>query len=543
MKKYDVVVVGAGFAGMYMLYRLRRQGLDTLVIETADDVGGTWYWNRYPGARCDVPTMEYSYSFSEQLEQEWRWPEVMSAQPEILDYASHVADRFDLRRDIQFSTRVTSAVFDEITGLWEVTTDGGDQYQCRFCIMATGCLSAPNTPDFAGKDDFAGPSYHTGLWPKEPVDFSGQRVAIIGTGSSGVQAIPVIAEEALHLTVFQRTPVYTFPANNRPLNGETESRYKENYAQVRHMQRYSPVGMSTFMLPAPDPDVPVPAPVSILDTPEEQRRQALHDIGFSVFRTYSDVYTNTEANEVACSLYRDTLEQWVHDPQTAEKLKPRGYPIGCKRQVFDTDYYQVYNRDNVTLVDVAENPIERITPIGLKTGNEEYTFDILIYATGFDAMTGALNRIDIRGRQGQTLTSKWQDGPAAYLGLQIHGFPNLFTITGPGSPSVLSNVLVSIEQHVEWISDCIEYLGKHQVREIEPTADAEEHWVAHVNEVAEGTMFTAPTCNSWYLGANIPGKTRVFMPYVGGVGRYRRKCEQVATNNYEGFTLSPEVSR
>ncbi|MCZ6501077.1 MAG: NAD(P)/FAD-dependent oxidoreductase [Gammaproteobacteria bacterium] len=540
MKEFDVVVVGAGFAGMYMLYRLRRMGLSVLVIETADDVGGTWYWNRYPGARCDVPTMEYSYSFSEELEQQWRWPEVMSAQPEILEYANHVADRFDLRRDIQFCTRVTSAVFDENASRWEVVTDRDKHYRCRFCIMATGCLSAPNVPDFDGKDEFEGSSYHTGLWPKDAVDFNGKQVAIIGTGSSGVQAIPVIAEEALHLTVFQRTPVYTFPANNHPLNTKTESRYKENYLQVRHMQRYSPVGMSTFMLPKPNPDAPPPS--SILDTSEEERREALHDIGFSAFRTYSDVYTNIEANEVACNLYRDTVEQLVNDPDVAEKLKPRGYPIGCKRQVFDTDYYEAFNRDNVTLVDLTANPIECITPLGLRTRQDEYKFDILIYATGFDAMTGALNKIDIRGKQGQTLVNKWADGPVAYLGLQVHGFPNLFTITGPGSPSVLSNVLVSIEQHVEWISDCIEYLGKHQIREIEPTTDAEETWVEHVNQVAKGTMFTAPTCNSWYLGANIPGKTRVFMPYVGGVGRYRKKCEEVVTSNYEGFTLSPEVN-
>lgn len=540
MKKFDVVVVGAGFAGMYMLFRLRRQGLSALVIETADDVGGTWYWNRYPGSRCDVPTMEYSYSFSEELEQQWHWPEVMSAQPEILDYANHVADRFDLRRDIQFSTRVTSAVFDESASLWEVVTDKDDHYLCQYCIMATGCLSAPNIPDFTGKDEFEGPSYHTGLWPKDAVDFKGKRVAIIGTGSSGVQAIPVIAEEALHLTVFQRTPVYTFPANNRPLNTTMEKRYKENYQKVRHLQRYSPVGMSTFMLPKPDPDAAPPD--SILNTTEEERLEALHDIGFSVFRTYSDVYTNLEANEVACNLYRDTVEQLVSDPIVAEKLKPVGYPIGCKRQVFDTDYYQAFNRDNVTLVDVKDNPIDRITPWGLRTRDDEYKFDILIYATGFDAMTGALNRIDIRGRQGQALVNKWQDGPVAYLGLQVHGFPNLFTITGPGSPSVLSNVLVSIEQHVEWISDCIEYLGQHQVREIEATTDAEKTWVEHVNRVAEGTMFTAPTCNSWYLGANIPGKSRVFMPYVGGVGRYRKKCEEVVANHYEGFTLTPSPS-
>jgi cyclohexanone monooxygenase len=538
-REIDVVVVGAGFSGLYMLYRLRAMGLSVQVIEAADDVGGTWYWNRYPGARCDIPTMEYSFSFSPELEQEWHWQEVMSAQPQILDYANHVADRFDLRRDIQFSTRVTSAVFDEENSRWQVTTDKQDQLSCRFCIMATGCLSAPNMPEIQGRDDFAGQSVHTGLWPKEGVDFTGKRVAVIGTGSSGVQAIPVIAEEAQHLTVFQRTPVYTFPANNHDLTSKTEQSYKQNYPEVRKAQKYSPAGVSAFMLPDPDPNAP---PLkSILETSPDERKEALSKGGFGVFRRYNDVYTNTDANEVACELYRDMVEQLVDDPVTAEKLKPRGYPIGCKRQVLDTGYYEAFNRDNVRLVDVKEEPIECITEDGLKTGNETFEFDILVYATGFDAMTGALNRIDIRGKQNLSLRKKWEHGPKAYLGLQVHGFPNMFTITGPGSPSVLSNVLASIEQHVDWVADCIQHLEDQKISEIEATLAAEESWQDHVNDVSKGTMQTAPTCNSWYLGANIPGKTRVFMPYVGGVGRYRKKCEQIVANNYEGFTLRSNV--
>jgi cyclohexanone monooxygenase len=430
-------------------------------------------------------------------------------------------------------------VFDEENSTWQVTTDKEDQISCRFCIMATGCLSAPNFPKIQGRDEFSGQSAHTGLWPKQGIDFSGKRVAIIGTGSSGVQAIPVIAEEAQHLTVFQRTPVYTFPANNHDLTQKTEQSYKEKYREIRKAQKYSPIGVSAFMLPDPDPDAP---PLkSILETSKEERKEALSKGGFGVFRKYNDVYTDLDANEVACDLYRDMVEQLVDDPVTAEKLKPRGYPIGCKRQVLDTGFYEAFNRDNVRLVDVKETPIECITETGLKTNTETFKFDILVYATGFDAMTGALNRIDIRGKQNLPLRKKWEHGPKAYLGLQVHGFPNLFTITGPGSPSVLSNVLVSIEQHVDWVADCIQHLEDRQIREIEATLEAEESWQDHVNDVSKGTMQTAPTCNSWYLGANIPGKTRVFMPYVGGVGRYRKKCEQVVANNYEGFTLRRNV--
>lgn len=531
----DAIVIGAGFAGMYMLHRLREVGMDTRVIEAADDVGGTWYWNRYPGARCDVPSMEYSYSFSEELQQEWEWTEVMSGQPEILEYANHVADRFDLRRDMQFQTRVTSAIYDEQENLWTIETDKGDAYKAKYCIMATGCLSMPNAPEFKGADSFEGRLLHTGQWPHEEVILEGKRVGIIGTGSSGVQAIPAIAELAEHLFVFQRTPVYTFPAQNRPLDPDYVKKVKASYAEMREMQRHSFVGFSGFgghLMSAEQPTR------SILEASEDERKEALGKFGFGVFRSFVDVYTNLDANEVGCELYREKVRQLIDDPDVAEGLMPRGYPLGCKRQVIDTDYYAAFNRDNVTLVDLRRGAIETITSWGLRTENAEFEFDILIYATGFDAMTGAINSIDIRGRQGRTLRDKWKDGPRAYLGLQSHGFPNLFTITGPGSPSVLSNVLVSIEQHVDWIADCISYLNQNQLKTIEPTASAEDAWIEHVNQVAEGTMFTAPNCNSWYLGANIPGKARIFMPYIGGVGTYRDKCDQIVANGYEGFTLT-----
>ena len=533
---FDAVIVGAGFAGMYMLYRLRQLGMSAIVIEAGDDVGGTWYWNRYPGARCDVPTMEYSLGFSKELEQEWRWSETMSAQPEILEYANHVADIFDLRSGMHFNRRVTDAKYDEQTCRWRVSTDQGEHYHASFCIMATGCLSVPHTPEIDGQSDFAGEIYHTGRWPKEGVDLSGKRVGIIGTGSSAVQAIPVIAETAAELTIFQRTPGYTFPANNKPLGAKQEKRYKESYPEVREMQRNSPAGISNFGMQQPKSGKPAPLK-SILETSHEERQAALEKSGFGVFRVYNDVYTDLQANEVACELYRDLVKQLVNDPQVAETLSPKGYPIGCKRQVFDTNFYETFNLDHVKLVDLQQSGIDIITAKALHTTQAEYGLDVLIYATGFDAMTGALNQINIEGRHAKRLKDKWQDGPRAYLGLQIHGYPNLFTITGPGSPSVLSNMLVSIEQHVEWISDCMTHMQENQYTEIEAELAAEDEWVEHVSQVGKGTMLQAPNCNSWYLGANIEGKPRVFMPYVGGVGRYRRKCEEVVANDYQGFSL------
>ena len=534
MPNVDVVVVGAGFAGMYMIHRLRELGLTIRAFEAGSNVGGTWYWNRYPGARCDVPSIEYSFSFDKELEQEWNWSEVMASQEEILIYANHIADRYDIRRDITFDTRVTKMEFDDASARWLVETDDGERLEAHYCVMATGCLSMPNKPPITGDTKFQGQVYHTGTWPHEGVDFTGKKVGIIGTGSSGVQAIPVIAETATQLVVFQRTPVYTLPAFNRPLSEKYRKEVKASYADIRKMQRESPVGISSFGARAV---AQLPVPKKIMDLTPEERRVELAKTGFSGLRTYADVLTDLSANEVACDLYREKIEEIIDDPETAEALKPHGYPIGCKRQVFDSSYYAAFNQENVTLVDLRNGGINRITATGIETDHESFDIDILVYATGFDAMTGALKRIDIRGRDGQRLIDKWEDGPRAYLGLQMAGFPNLFTVTGPGSPSVLSNMLVAIEQHVDWIRDCLEHLGNNQVDTIEPTLDAENEWVTHVNDVGQGTMFTAPTCNSWYLGANISGKPRVFMPYVGGIHRYRARCEAVVANDYEGFRL------
>ena len=538
---YDAVVVGAGFAGMYLIHKLRQDGLSVRAIEAGTDVGGTWYWNRYPGARCDVPSMEYSYGFDSELEQSWEWTEIMAAQPEILGYARHVADRFDLRRHISFSTRVVAAVFDEERATWMVSTDRGDRLEAPFCIMATGALSAANIPDIAGLERFRGPVLHTGAWPKQGVDLSG-RVGIIGTGSSGVQAIPVIAEQAEHLFVFQRTPGFTFPANNKALRPDVQQAYKENYAEVRERQRHSPNGFSNWSpirkASLRETDGPRPARPEIRTDTPEQRKQAWRTYGFGVFQRYSDVYQDLDANALAVDLFADHVHEVVTDPAVAESLTPEGYPLGCKRQVLDTNFFETFNRANVTLVDLRRGAIVEITETGLRTTEGHYELDTLIFATGFDAMTGALERIDLRGRGAVALRDVWANGPSTYLGLQVAGFPNLFTVTGPGSPSVLANVIVAIEQHVEWIAACIGHLRANGFRTIEATAPAAQAWGLHVNEVAEGTMYVAPTCNSWSLGANIEGKARMFLPYVGGLGRYRARCEEVVANGYEGFTLA-----
>jgi len=535
--EFDVVVVGAGFAGMYLLYKLRELGLSAQVLEAGSDVGGTWYWNRYPGARCDVPSMEYSYSFSNELQQEWNWTEVMAAQPEILKYAGHVADRFDLRSDITFDTRVVAAEFSEHENQWQVTTDTGVVYQSRFCVMATGCLSVPNTPSIPGADNFKGAVYHTGQWPAEGVNFEGLTVGIIGTGSSGIQAIPEIASSARHLTVMQRTPNYTMPAHNAPLSQEFIDKARAEYDDIRQTQRQSVAGIIGYGFGFGGADSVEPVDM-IKETSLEDRLALLDKKGFAAVRQFADIGLDMEANEMACDLYREQVRRMVKDEKVAEGLMPRDYPLGCKRPVIDTNYYETFNRDNVTLVDLRKGAITGITETGIQTEQGSYDFDVLVYATGFDAMTGALLRMDIRGKDGERLKDHWAAGPKTYLGLQIHGFPNMFMITGPGSPSVLSNMIVSIEQHVEWIVDCMQYMGDKQLQSIEADQSAEDGWVEHVNTLADDTMLTAPSCNSWYLGANIPGKPRIFMPYVGGVGAYREKCDEIASNNYEGFSLS-----
>jgi cyclohexanone monooxygenase len=527
-ERFDAVIVGAGFAGMYMLYRLRQLGLSARVFEAGSGVGGTWYWNRYPGARCDVESIQYSYQFSEALQQEWDWSERYATQPEILRYANHVADRFDLRRDIRFDTRVTAAAFDEAARRWIIDTDGGERVEAAFCIMATGCLSAPSTPRFPGIESFAGERYHTGQWPHEPVDFTGKRVGVIGTGSSAIQAVPLIAEQARHLTVFQRTPHYTVPAHNAPLSVDYRREVKANYAAIRKRAWQMPNGL----------DFDLNAASALEVTAEERQREYERRWaygGVTYMGAFSDLLADQAANETAAEFVRGKIRATVRDPKLAELLSPR-YIIGCKRLCVDTGYWETFNRDNVTLVDVRQAPIEAITPAGVRAGDTEYALDAIVFATGFDAMTGALLGIDIRGAGGARLRDKWAEGPRAYLGLAMAGFPNLFTITGPGSPSVLTNMLTSIEQHVEWIADCIAHLRTRDLRRIEARRDAEDVWVAHVAEIA-GTSLRS-VCGSWYVGANIPGKTRVFMPYIGGVPAYVRKCNEVAAGGYEGFELT-----
>ncbi len=555
----DVLIVGAGFAGMYAIHRFRQQGLKPLALEAGSDVGGTWYWNRYPGARCDVPSLEYSYGFSEALEQEWDWPEVFSAQPDILRYANHVADRFDLRRDIRFGARVTAVQWVETDRVWRLTTEAGDIFESPFCVMATGCLSVPNTPAFPDADTFRGTVLHTGRWPDEEPDLAGKRVGIIGTGSSGVQAIPELANVAGHLTVFQRTPVYTVPANRKAMRDAVQNEFKANYRQIREMQQNNPGGVSGFRpvktrrssgpggfgtadvsavptaAPVAEPVGPEATTTGILDLTPDQRLALIRERGLGVLLTFREAYRDLNANEAANAAFRDGIRDIVEDRETAEKLCPTTYGLGCKRQVLDRNYYDTFNRDNVTLVDVRATPIEAITEQGVRTSEREHELDVLIYATGYDAMTGALLRANITGRDGRRLADKWEHGPVTYLGLALSGFPNLFTVTGPGSPSVLCNMIVAIEQHVNWIGDAIDYVRHHGHTTMEALPAFEDEWVAHVNEVAEGTMYTTPSCNSWYLGANIPGKPRIFMPYVGGYPRYRKRCEDVAANDYEGF--------
>jgi cyclohexanone monooxygenase len=530
---FDVVIVGAGFAGLYMLHRARGLGLTARVYEAGAGIGGTWYWNRYPGARCDVESMDYSYSFSDGLQQEWRWTERYASQPEILRYIEHVADRFDLRRDIQLETRVTAATFDEATHRWTVETDRGDRVSAHFCIMATGCLSTAQTPKFPGLETFEGRWYHTGHWPHEGVDFTGQRVGVIGTGSSAIQSIPIIARQARHLFVFQRTPNYSVPAHNAPLDPDYERRVKASYAEFRRQARESRIGFV----------VERSGESALAVAPDERRREyekrwQRGGLGFGA--TYADLLTSQDANDTAAEFFREKIRAIVRDPDVADMLVPTDYPLGTKRMCVDTEYYATFNRDNVTLIDIRRSPIEAITPTGLRTRDAAYALDSIVFAIGFDAMTGTLLRIDIRGRAGQTLEDKWSAGPRTYLGLAVAGFPNLFAITGPGSPSVLSNMIVSIEQHVDWIADCITYLRDRTLTAIEATVDAEDAWVAHVNEVGHMTLY--PRANSWYMGANVPGKPRIFMPYIGGVGVYREKCDDVARKGYEGFALSAVAS-
>ena len=530
VEAYDAVVVGAGFSGMYQLHRLREMGLNVQVFESGDDVGGTWFWNRYPGARVDIESMAYSFSFSKDLEQDWVWSEKYSAQPELLEYAQHVADRFDLKQSISFNTRVCSAHFDDFNGDWLISTECGRRVRAQYLVMATGVLSASKTPDINGRSDYQGETYQTGLWPKEGVNFNGKNVAVIGTGSSAIQSIPLIAKEAEHLVVYQRTAAYSTPAHNRNLTDPEIEEIKSDYDGYRERQRKSPLGII-------NPDQPTERSDSLSKDDRVQRYEEGWDSGLltGLMGAFTDVLTNEDANTEIGDFIRARIADKVNDKQTAEDLSPKAYPYGTKRPCIDTDYYETFNRDNVELVNLRRTPIETITENGIKTDDGEKIFDAIVYATGFDAMTGPLLSVDIRGRGGKRLTDVWEDGATSYLGLAIHGFPNLFTITGPSSPSVLSNMLVSIEQHVDWVSDCIGWMKHNSKSVIEPTHQAELDWAEHTAHLASNTLY--PKADSWYMGANVPGKPRMFLAYVGGVGAYRMICDQVAADGYHGFQL------
>lgn len=522
----DAVIVGAGFAGIYMLYRLQQIGLKAKILEVAGGVGGTWYWNRYPGARCDVTSLEYSYSFSEELQQEWSWTERYAGQAEILEYLNHVVERFKLANDIVLNTRVNDATFNEQSNRWSVTSST-QEYNAKYCIMATGPLSTTNSPAFPGLSCYEGNTYHTGTWPHQPIDFSGQTVGIIGTGSSGIQLTPVVAEQAKHLYVFQRTPNFSVPAGNQPLTDEDQNAIKSDYARFRKQQRSLPAACHYL-----------PRRESALSASAENRYKIYDDYwtkgGLSFLGAFNDLLTRPDANKTAADFIRGKIEEIVHDPKVAKTLSP-DHLFGCKRPCSDTGYYKAFNRPNVSLIDVNDTPIKEFTEKGIKVRNAEIRLDNVIFATGFDAMTGTLDKIRITGRNNQTLKEKWNAGPCSYLGVSVVGFPNLFIMTGPGSPSVLANMVTGAEQHAEWISDCIEHIETNDLNTIEATTKAQTDWIEHVNTVADTTIY--PTCNSWYLGANIPGKPRIFMPYIGGFQRYERRCLEIQSNGYEGFML------
>ncbi len=526
----DAVVIGAGFAGLYALYKLREGlGMRVRVYETGGGVGGTWYWNRYPGARCDSESFYYCFSFSNELAQEWEWSGRYPEQPEIEQYLNHVADRFDLRRDIQLATPVTSARFDDAANRWEVTTEHGERVTARYLVTAVGCLSAANVPDIPGRESFQGETYLTAHWPRAGVDLRGKRVGLIGTGSSGIQAAPVIAAEAAELTIFQRTPNFSVPARHRAFDPRQQAEIKRNYAAIFERTRTSPAGFPYF-----------PIERKALDVSAEEREEILEGLwqegGFKfLWGSFSDLTLDPAANEIASDFIRSKIREIVKDPETAERLCPNDHPYGSKRPPIDTDYYLTFNRDNVRLVDIRRDPIEAITEAGLRTRSAAYDLDVLVFATGFDAMTGSLLRIDIRGAGGLRLADAWAHGPRTLLGLQVAGFPNLFTITGPGSPSVLVNMPVAIEHHVDWIAECIRHLRERGKTRIEATEHAQDAWVEHVAEVARASLFGR--ANSWYVGANIPGKPRVVMPYTGGQPMYRERCEAVTKAGYAGFEL------
>ncbi len=522
----DAIVIGAGFAGLYMLHRLRLQGMRVRVFEAGDGVGGTWYWNCYPGARCDVESMQYSYSFSEEIQQAWIWSERYPRQDEILKYINHVADHLDLRRDIQFNTRVTQGEFQSTSNTWNVQNSDGQTHTARFLITATGCLSASRVPDMPGLNDFKGQWFHTGQWPKKPVDFKGKRVGVIGTGSSGIQIIPMIAKEAKELVVFQRTPNFSIPAWNRPLSIAEQDAWKLNYAEYRQRARNSRSGILY------DYSTRATSDVSNEEREAEYERRWAKG-GANYTHAFNDIFTNRESNDLAAEFVRNKIRSIVKDPAVADRLTPKDHAIGTKRICVDSDYYKTFNNENVKLVDIRATPLEAISPQGIQTSDANYELDCIVFATGYDAVTGALERLNLKGEKGQNLKDEWTSGPRTYLGLMSVGFPNLFFITGPGSPSILTNVVVSIEQHVDWIARCIQHMNATQKSKIQAQAPAQEAWVQRVNDLAKNTLF--PASASWYMGANVPGKPRVFLPFLGGLGTYTEICEQVISDGYRGF--------
>ncbi len=525
----DVVVIGAGFAGLYAHHKFRKLGLTACGFEAAPQIGGTWFWNCYPGARCDVESLDYIYSFSPELLEEWQWSERFATQPEILRYANHVADRFDLRRDIAFETRVTSATFDEQSNQWIVRTDRGDEVQCRYLLSAVGCLSLPKAPEIEGLEDFAGRWVQTGAWPHEPVDIAGKRVAVIGTGSSGIQSIPVLAEQAAQLTVFQRTATYSVPAHNGPVDPEYEAKVRADYVAHCKMARKTRGGVP------PRINTGLPA----MTVPAEERRtkfeQAWKFGAFSMQSVFSDLLSNPDSNAAVADFVHEKIRGVVNDPALADKLIPKRIPFGTKRLCLDTNYYQTFNRDNVELVDIRETPIERITKAGIRTSEKEYPFDLIVFATGFDAVTGPLIALNVTGIGGRKLKDEWQQGPQSYLGLMVSGFPNLFTVNGPSSPSVLANMLQALEQHVDLIVDCIAYMERHGFMRVDADEAAQVAWAHEVADLAETTLYTK--ADSWYMGANVPGKPRVFLMYIGGLDRYVERCETIVNAGYSGFNF------
>ncbi len=529
--QYDAIIIGAGFSGLYQLHKLRDElGLNVRVLEKGAGVGGTWYWNRYPGARCDSESYYYCYSFNKEIEQEWTWSERYPEHPEIRRYLNFVADKLNLKRDIQLDTEVTGASFDNVANTWTVRTRGGETFVATFLITAVGCLSTANVPKFKGLESFRGEWHHTGAWPHEGVDFAGKRVGQIGTGSTGIQAVPVIAEEAKHLSVFQRTANYSIPARNAPVTEADIERTRDGYNEIWRCARAGTNG-HPFVVSSQ-------SALSVSEAERERLYEKAWDVGGLRFRAiFSDILMNSRANDTASDFIRRKIKEIVKDPQTAEMLTPRDHGFATKRPPIDSSYFETFNRDNVLLVDLKVEPIAEITERGIRTARKEYELDIIVFATGFDALTGPLLKLNLAGSEGHQLTDAWAAGPRTYLGLQTPGFPNLFTITGPGSPSVLCNMPIAIEQHVDWITACIREMRAKGLKRIEAKPDAAERWVEHVNEAANATLLPMAS-SSWYLGANVPGKPRVFMPYAGGFARYAEICRDVAQNDYRGFMLS-----